>query len=109
VRRAEIIAFQAGAAGFNVRDIDAARVKLNGVAPERWSIEDVTAPSTVSSCKCPSIRADKIPDLSLKFSAPDVAETLSDYPSGSNIELTLTGYLKDGTPIRGSDCVKIVK
>ncbi|GAH42368.1 unnamed protein product, partial [marine sediment metagenome] len=109
-----------GTEGFDVTQVDPAIVKLEGVAPLRWAIEDVATPSE----KCNTFGPDGYLDLTLKFdtqeiliklklSTSDLVDeseiVLSDLEDGESLMLTLTGYLYDGTPILGEDTVLIIK
>jgi len=109
-----------GTAGFDVTQVDPATVKLEGVASLRWAIEDVATPSE----ECNTLGPDGYLDLTLKFdtqeilgklnlSTSDLVDeseiVLSDLEDGDCLMLTLTGYLYDGTPIRGEDTVLIIK
>ena len=109
-----------GTEDFDVTQVDPATVKLEDVAPLRWAIEDVATPSE----ECNTLGPDGYLDLTLKFdtkemlgklnlSTSDLVDeseiVLSDLEDGDCPTLTLTGYLYDGTPIRGEDTVLIIK
>jgi len=107
-----------GTAGFDVTQVDPATVKLEGVAPLRWAIEDVATPSG----ECNTLGPDGYLDLNLKFDTQMILVQLGlvDSPlfdllegatpsDGDCIMLKLTGYLYDGTPIWGEDTVLIIK
>ena len=104
-----------GTAGFDVTKIDISTIRINGVAPVRWSIADVAAPysGTVSNCAtCTISGPDGIPDLTLKFNNEDIAKTTPGAVTGSCISLTVTGKLLPAyvsTPITGLDYVIIKK
>jgi len=55
---------------------------------------------------------DAIPDLMVKFDRAKVIEYISEHvpitQKFMNIELTVTGYLNDGTPFQGTDTIKII-
>jgi hypothetical protein len=100
----------AGAAGFDVRSVNPATVRLEGVAPLRSSLSDVTTPYSpytgkTSPQQCIDPGPDGVRDLSLKFSIPSVAAALSGHRAGDVVVLHLTGSLKDGTPFGGEDVV----
>jgi TolB-like protein len=59
-------------------------------------------------CECFIECPDGFEDLTLKFDKQEIIETLGSFDVGDEIVLTLTGHLKDGTPIEGQDCVVIV-
>jgi hypothetical protein len=105
-----------GTHDFNVRDIDPATLRLTreGVSGEvaaiRWSYGDAGTPFTGALCGCNTLGPDGHTDLNLKFTLQEVAQTLNlSGIVGNSVELVLTGSLKEGTPIRGADCVKIHK
>jgi len=109
-----------GTESFDVTQVDPATVKLEGVAPLRWAIEDVATPSV----ECNTFGPDGYLDLTLKFDTQEILVklklstsdligeseiVLSDLEDGESLMLTLTGYLYDGTPILGEDTVLIIK
>jgi hypothetical protein len=97
-----------GTDGFDVRDIDVSSLELAGAAPLRHSYKDVAGPpGGDNDCVCSEVGADGYPDLTLKFRRLDVVAGLGG-ASGDNVPVTLTGLMKDGTPIEGVDCVRIV-
>ncbi len=81
---------------FDVNDVDPTSVMLGGIAPLRWSFEDVNLD-------------DKM-DLALKFSSPEVAAlgAVDSAVVGDYVDLTLTGELMDGTTFQGTDSLLIV-
>jgi hypothetical protein len=100
----------------DVTEIDPATVLLEGVAPTRWSIEDVGAPvecdGECDPCECWQGYRDGFTDLSLKFSSPAIAGTApvtGATVKGAPVPLTITGSLFDGVEITGADCLWIVK
>jgi len=99
-----------GTASFDVSDIDVSTIALEGVSPERCSIEDVATPvvDRQHECECTTDGADGFADLSLKFDTQAIVAALGDVYDGEQRILTLTGNLKDGTPIDGKDCVVII-
>jgi hypothetical protein len=88
-----------GADDLDVTQIDPASIRLEGVAPLRWSLEDADL--------------DGIVDLVLIFENQEVVAALSHPISdGDILLLTLTGNLMDefgGIPIWGVDIVIIIK
>jgi len=95
-----------GTEDFDVTQIDPATVRLEGVAPLRWALEDV---GTVGD---PLAGPDGIMDLTLKFEAQEIVTALGPVNDGDEIVLHLTGNLKEefsGTPIEGEDVVRIIK
>jgi hypothetical protein len=98
-----------GTEDFDVHDIDVSTVLLEGVAPLRSSIEDVTAPATDGGdCPCTTAGPDGIDDLTLKVTTQELVAAISPLPPSSAPVLTVTGQLLDGTPFEFSDCMRIV-
>lgn len=106
-----------GAEDFPVDAIDPATVMLMGVAPLRWSVEDVATPfepflGKQDELDCTELGPDGYPDLTLKFDTQEVVAMLGDVEDGDVMVLTLTGNLTEefgGIPIVGEDVVRIVK
>ena len=99
-----------GTEDFDVTEVDPASVRLEGVAPLRWSWEDVATPFEGELCDCHELGADGYSDLILKFDTPEVVAALGAPSDGDVLTLMLTGNLKaefDSTPIEGADCVVI--
>ena len=105
----------AGTESLDISHIDPATVRLNGIAPLRWSFEDVTAPfepymdKALDEKACMSSGPDGYTDLTLKFSTVEIAEALGTVPDGRVLALELTGKLFDGTPVMGEDMIRIIK
>ncbi len=101
----------AGTADFDVMTIDPESVRLNGVAPIRWSGEDVTTPYTgTDRCGCWERGADGYVDLVLHFDSVEFADTLSGYTvKGDPVQVVITGSTECGASIEGFDCVWVVK
>jgi len=104
-----------GTGDFDVTQVDPASVRLEGVAPLRWSLEDVATPympNGEEACyACTEEGPDGYMDLTLKFNMQEVVAALGQVSDGDCIMLTLTGTLKEeygGTPISGEDVVKII-
>lgn len=101
--------------GFDVTMIDPATVLLEGVAPIRWSVEDVAAPympfvdKPLNRLSCNTAGPDGFMDLTLKFDNTAFNTLLAGYVRNNVVRLKLTGNLMDGTPIYGEDIVVIVK
>jgi hypothetical protein len=106
-----------GTADFDVTDIDPETILLTregyedvGVAPIRWSYEDVATPYEGELCGCHEEGADGYTDLTLKFKTQDLVSTLNlAEVVGETIPLTLTGELKDGTSFEGKDCIWVLE
>jgi len=95
-----------GTAEFDVSQVDPASVRLEGIAPLRWALEDV------GTADDPLAGPDGFTDLSLKFNTQEIVVALGAVNDGDNLALNLTGNLKEefgGTPISGQDVVLIIK
>jgi hypothetical protein len=99
-----------GTEGFDVTMIDPSTIRLTrdgveGVAPLRWSYEDVASPVGGEV-------GDGYMDLTLKFDTEELVEILGlRDDAGTTIELTLTGYLLEeygGTKITGTDSLLVL-
>jgi len=99
---------------FDVRTIDPATVRLEGVSPLRWSYRDVATPyepylGKQGAFDCTTEGPDGYLDLTLKFSAQEIAAALGGVADGDVLTLSLDGYLLDGTTyIIGEDVVVIL-
>jgi hypothetical protein len=98
--------------------IDPGTILLEGVAPLRWSLEDVTSPYKPASAElqatdCAASGPDGLLDLSLKFDLQAVAAAVAkrlgpSLSDGEVVELSLTGMVSresDPLPIHGEDVV----
>ena len=103
---------------FSVTTIDPYTINLNregfenvGVAPIRWSYEDVATPFTGELCDCHDLKGDGYVDMTLKFDTQELVKTLGlSGEAGNRIPLTLTGKLKEEVGdfrIEGKDCIWI--
>ncbi|MGD2065076.1 MAG: hypothetical protein PVI95_01310 [Dehalococcoidia bacterium] len=93
-----------GSEDFDVTQVDPATVRLEGVAPLRWALEDVAGPD----CSGP----DGYLDLTIKFKAQEIVTVLGDVYDRDVLLLGLIGDLKaefGGAPIMGSDEVWIIE
>ncbi|MCJ7571809.1 MAG: hypothetical protein MUO82_08035, partial [Candidatus Thermoplasmatota archaeon] len=108
-----------GTEDFDIYTIDPSTIKIciegveEGVAPLRWSYEDVATPWTGEEGGGQNLKGDGYLDLCLKFSNQEVVTTLvlSNY-IGQTIPLIITGNLKEeygGLAILGHDYVRIIK
>ena len=108
-----------GTEDFDVTTIDPATIQLTregyevGVYPLRWSLEDVATPFEGEPCECHDLNGDGYVDLTLKFSTQAVKNALNlGAEVGNTLPLLITGNLKEeanGAPIRGMDCVRVLK
>jgi hypothetical protein len=99
-----------GTEDFDVMTVDPATALLEGVAPLRWNLEDVSAPVDLKedSCTCATNAADGYVDLTLKFDRQEIFATLQPVSDGEQRVLTLTGITYTGTELKGEDCVLII-
>ena len=103
-----------GSETFDVEQIDPASLSLEGVAPLRWSYEDVAGHSDVGLVD-PDINGDdeEIPDgykdMTLKFETQEIASALGNVEQGVFVTLTMTGSLVGDIPISGEETVWIVQ
>ena len=99
-----------GTEELDVSDIDLSTLLLEGAAPLRAAYKDVATPvRDDSECACTAEGADGYTDLILKFDRQEVIAGLGEVSDGELWKLYLTGTLKDGTQIEGSDCLKIIR
>lgn len=112
----------AGTPTLDVTQIDPASIRLVGVAPNRYSLEDETTVYEPLSGKdeasdCTTQGRDGTVDLLLKFDIPQLAaavraELKRDCVDGEVLVLTLTGKMLEsagGASIQGEDVVVVVK
>lgn len=93
-----------GGEGVDVHDVDTSSLTLEGVAPLRYSYEDVGTPyGGDDDCGCNGEDGDGYVDLTLKFSRADLVDQIGSVTEP--MELTLSGMMKDGTPFEVTDCV----
>lgn len=91
-----------------VAAVDPSSLRLEGVAPLRWSYEDVSAPFEAEApCECSAAGPDGLEDMTLKFSAPELLEAIGSVSDGEERLLTLTGTLVNGDPLEATDCIVI--
>lgn len=107
-----------GTEDFDVATIDPETIRLTlngvGVAPLRWSYEDVATMYIGELCSGHDLDGDGYLDLTLKFKTQEVIQTLGlgAFSDRDVVILALAGNLKaehGGTLIRGQDCVVILK
>jgi uncharacterized repeat protein (TIGR01451 family) len=110
-----------GTEEFDVTQIDPATVFLKNsegdVYPLRWSLEDVATPfepfvgKELDAHGCTTAGPDGYMDLTLKYDAPEVVESLGDVSDRDVLMLQSFGNLKEefgGVPIIGEDVVWIL-
>jgi hypothetical protein len=106
-----------GMSGFDVTQVDPASVRLEGVAPLRYFLEDVAKPFLPLTGKtdrldCNTEGPDGLLDLTLKFDHRTVMAALGEVVDGQVRVLRLTGNLKaeyGGVSVEGEDVTVIVK
>jgi hypothetical protein len=104
-----------GTEGFDITRIDPASVRLEGIAPLRWSYEDVATPvepylGKEDPYSCSREGPDGYLDLTLKFDKLELVSALGDVEDGDVLVLQLRGSLIDnGRDVIGEDVVIIIK
>ena len=101
---------------FDVSQVDPATVRLEGVAPMRWSLADVATPfepftGKADAYDCNDYGPDGYIDLALKFNAQEVVAALGEIHDGDVLVLHLLANLREeygGIPITGEDVVVIL-
>lgn len=99
-----------GTSYVDVKQIDPDSIRLEGVAPKRFTLEDVTR--RFLNCTNYYENPDGYLDLALKFDCQQIVSKLMGVQDGDRVALTLTGNLKrefGGTAIRGNSVVIILK
>jgi len=85
--------------GYDVRNIDASTILLNGTV-----LVDPSAPTAVGDYD-----GDGVPDLMVKLDRTAVSDLiLSQGITSGNVVLTITGRLYDGTMFEGSDTIRVM-
>lgn len=100
-----------GYASFDVLDVDASTLLLEGVPPLRFKFGNVGTPMSPDSdvCDCNELGPDAYGDLVMHFDTEAIVAALGGVVDGDVVELTLTFELLDGTQMQVSDCVRILK
>ncbi len=105
-----------GTGDFDVHDIDPASVLLEGVAPTRWHLEDVSTPMEPGGdpCDCTVDPADGFIDMCFKFPVQQLVESLEarlgrELEDREVIALSLTGMTYGGVSLEGSDCIVVIQ
>lgn len=106
-----------GTADFDVTTIAPTSIKLAGVLPLRWEMEDVATPYTINvdGCNiddCHELTGDGYVDLTLKFDTQEIYDAIAEVYDRECLILELTGKLKTANgelPIKGGDVVSILK
>ena len=106
-----------GSADLDVTTIDPSTILLNGVAPLRWSIEDVCGPmpdppdpmDPMMDDNDDAEMPDGFDDLTLKFKTQEIAATLDDVARGDIVSIFFTGETFDGAVLTGEEYILIVQ
>lgn len=101
-----------GTADLDVTTIDPESILLEGVAPLRWTYEDVATPYTgdgMDRMACTTAGPDGYLDLVLHFESQDVSAAIAPVADGDVMWLELTGNFLDGRAIAGQDVVWILQ
>ncbi|MEW5803264.1 MAG: hypothetical protein AB1847_14300 [bacterium] len=100
-----------GTVQMDVTSIDPGSIRLEGVSPTGYRKEDVSTPiaDRQDICDCTIEEGDGIDDLVFDFDCSKILSTMGDIGEGDVAVLTITGELRDGTPIEGEDCIVIQK
>ncbi|MHC4445636.1 MAG: hypothetical protein ACYTF1_15770 [Planctomycetota bacterium] len=101
-----------GTEDFDIRDIDLDSISIADAAfPVKTpSIEDVSTPVDEDECTCQEVGPDGFADLVIHYSRREViiALGLDEMAPGTEVPITVTGELLDGTPFEATDCVLLV-
>ncbi len=111
-----------GTEDFDVTQVDPASVRLEGVSPLRWSVEDSAIPyepylGKQDAYDCIEYYPDEygafdgVPDLTLKFNTQEVVTALGEVSDGDVLVLELAGNLLDefgGGAFLGEDVIIIL-
>jgi hypothetical protein len=96
---------------FDVMDVDPATLRLEGVAPLRWTYEDVATPYMREPgddpCSCHEEGPDGFMDLVMHFDTQEIVAALGTVTDGEMRELTLTLETYAGIGLEAKDCVWI--
>jgi hypothetical protein len=83
--------------GFNVEDINISTLTLaEDIPAEKWPV------------KIGDYDKDGVKDLMAKFDRRLLIDLLSDIDNNQDVELSVSGYLRDGTRFTGSDIIKVI-
>jgi hypothetical protein len=96
---------------FDVMDVDPTTLFLEGVAPLRYTYEDVSAPYIAEPgddpCACGTEGPDGYMDLVMHFDTQEIYATMGMVTDGEMRELTLTLTTYSGIDLEAMDCVWI--
>ncbi|MBN2564156.1 MAG: T9SS type A sorting domain-containing protein [Candidatus Eisenbacteria bacterium] len=97
----------------DVMEIDPESLLLAGVAPLRWSYEDVATPipEDAEECECTTAGPDGYLDMTVKFNKQAVVEALeamAPFVDGEVRMVYITGETFEGDTFEAYDCVRIL-
>ncbi|MCH7761572.1 T9SS type A sorting domain-containing protein, partial [candidate division TA06 bacterium] len=103
-----------GCDGFDVTNIDQSTVRVEGITPFGFSIEDKSAPLTVreDSCDCDTLGEDGFPDLNFKVDRDELVDTMTSihgHPlhNGEVLVVNVTAQDTAGNSFEGRDCMVV--
>jgi hypothetical protein len=102
-----------GTSDLDVTTIVPDSIRLNGISPIRWALEDVATPyepfvGKLNAYDCTEEGADGYMDLTLKFDKQEIINTFVEVEDRDVLILQLTGELDDGTLINGEDVIIVI-
>jgi len=99
-----------GSPALDVSDIDRTSVALEGSHPVFAAVWDIIMAMEPGAepCDCISNGHDGLKDLVLWFDQSAVYGSLGEVEVGDQIPVTISGWLHDGTPFAGVDCVIVI-
>jgi hypothetical protein len=99
-----------GTEGFDVREINTATIRLEGVTPIRSAIGDVSTPLLDKQDECDRASEDEdgFDDLTLEFDTQEVVSALGRVADGDELVLIFTAESSDGRPVEGKGRVTIL-
>ena len=102
-----------GTTDFDVKEVNPASIRLEGVPPVRWNFEDVATPyegpfsMPLNRMDCTDEGPDGFEDITLVFNIQEVLRALRNVQGDDVVLVTITGELLDGTLFEGADVVWI--
>jgi N-acetylneuraminic acid mutarotase len=101
-----------GTNAFNPTQIHPSTVRLEGLAPVHWAIEDATSPHTPylgkTNCNdCIKGKKDRMMDMVFKFDAQALVNALRPITNGECRVVRLVGQLTDGSAFVGEDLMRM--
>ena len=101
-----------GTSTFDATQVDPATIRLEGIAPVHWALEDAGGPYSpylgkTNCTDCNTERKDRVTDLTLKFDAQALLEALAPVTNDECRVLHLIAGLFGGGAVLGEDVVSI--